>query len=200
MSVYCFTAAFSSAHADHFIHHKITSNVLLDIAWWQNQLLLPWCGLHLKKPPEPSSSRIYVDTLTSWGVGLIIDGKWQAWWLIPGWKFEGRDIGWAEMVAIEPATRTVIAMGICSSHFIFNFDNMGVGSGLSAGRSCNTHQNASLQRIVSLFTLHNIFLTMSYVPTLSNPADGLSHGVFPSNSLHLGSRWVTPSRLLRSIF
>lgn len=55
---------------------------------------------------------ISVDASTSWGIVLVIDGQWQAWQLVPGWKSDGRDIGWAEMVAIEFVTHTVVAMGL----------------------------------------------------------------------------------------
>ncbi|CAL1715691.1 unnamed protein product [Somion occarium] len=43
---------------------------------------------------------LFVDASTSWGIGLVANGKWLAWQLKPGWKSDGRDIGWAEMVAI----------------------------------------------------------------------------------------------------
>lgn len=72
---------------------------------------------------------------------------------------------------------------------------MGVVGALKSGRSRNSWKNASLQRIVSLFSLHGIFLTITDVPTLQNPADGPSRGVFPSMSNRLASSFRLPARL-----
>ncbi len=44
---------------------------------------------------------ISVDASTDWGIGVVVNGKWDAWSLRPGWKSEGRNIGWLEALAVE---------------------------------------------------------------------------------------------------
>jgi len=39
----------------------------------------------------------------SWDIGVVIGDQWAAWRLIPGWNTAGRDIGWAETIALELA-------------------------------------------------------------------------------------------------
>lgn len=118
------SSSFSLARPGRFARHRVTAAVLVGIEWWWDRLSQPWCGLHLKKPPAPSPHMIFVDTSTSWGIGLVIDGQWQAWQLVPGWKGNSHSIGWAEMVAIKSATRTVVAMGLRDLHPVFRSDNM----------------------------------------------------------------------------
>ena len=60
-----------------------------------------------------------MDASTSWGIGFWMEGKWIAWQSIPGWKNDGRDIGWLEMVAIEPALHAVIGVGHKDVHLVF---------------------------------------------------------------------------------
>jgi hypothetical protein len=69
--------------------------------------------------PTPHVSKIFVDALTLWGISFIMDRKWLAWPLIPGWKSDDSDIGWVEMVAVELALHAVITAGIQNTHLIF---------------------------------------------------------------------------------
>ena len=55
-------------------------------------LLLPWTAI------DPN---VWVDASTDWGISVIYGRLWAAWRLKPGWKSEGRDIGWVESVALE---------------------------------------------------------------------------------------------------
>jgi hypothetical protein len=54
----------------------------------------------------------------SWGISFVLSNKWVAWELIPGWKADGRDIGWAEMVAVKLALQVLIANNLSNSHII----------------------------------------------------------------------------------
>jgi len=47
--------------------------------------------------------RQWVDASTDWGIGMVIGSQWVAWKLVHGWKLDGRDIGWAESIALELA-------------------------------------------------------------------------------------------------
>ena len=73
----------------------------------------------LQPQPAPLSLLICMDASTSWGIGFWMEGKWIAWQSIPGWKNDGRDIGWLEMVAIEPALHAVIGVGHKDVHLVF---------------------------------------------------------------------------------
>jgi hypothetical protein len=120
-----------------------------------------------------------MDASTSWGIGFWMEGKWIAWRSIPGWKTDGRDIGWLEMVAVELALHAVIAAGYENVHLIFRSDNSGVVGALKCGSSRNAPQNSILHRIIHLFHDHDLWVTTTWIPTKDNPADDPSRGVFP---------------------
>jgi hypothetical protein len=161
--------------------------VLEDIAFWREMLSQEFCGSALARPPSPVSTEFYVDASTSWGVGVVFDGSWNAWRLRQGWKTDGRDIGWAEMVAIELGLRTAIAAGTRDTHFVIKSDNMGVIGALSSGKSRNLQQNRVLQLIVTLMRSHGLWITSEYVPSASNIADLPSRGI-PATSRPRSSR------------
>jgi hypothetical protein len=128
---------------------------------------------------------LFVDASSSWGIGLILNGKWLAWEFKRGWKSDGREIGWAEMVAVELAVRTLITTKITNRHIVVRSDNQGVVGALTAGRSHGTQQNAILREIVKLIQGHNLWISAIWVATHENPTDGPSRGKFPDRrSLH----------------
>jgi len=42
---------------------------------------------------------------------VVIGNQWAAWKLIPGWDSAGRDIGWAESIALELAILMLLDIG-----------------------------------------------------------------------------------------
>ena len=137
-------------------------------------------GMRIICPPDPLNSRIFVDASTGWGIGLILDGKWLAWQFKDGWKSEGCEIGWAEMMAVELAIWTLITGRFIKCHVIVCSDNKGVVGTLGAGRSQGTQQHMILHEIVKLIQDHNL-----WIPTSGNLADSPLRGVFPGkDSLH----------------
>jgi hypothetical protein len=130
-------------------------------------------------PPEPLDNRVFVDASTGWGIGMILDGKWLAWQLKDGWKSEGREIGWAEMVAVELAVRTLITGRFTKCHVIVRSDNKGVVGALEAGRSRGTQQNMILHEIIRLIQDRDLWISTTWIPTAENPADDPSRGIFP---------------------
>ncbi|RDB24632.1 hypothetical protein Hypma_008188 [Hypsizygus marmoreus] len=180
--LYKFRAAFP-VDAPPWCQHRVTPSVFAAIAWWRETLSTSWCSLHIVRPPEPLSIPIFVDASTSWGIGFYMNGKWLAWKLRPGWKSDDRDIGWAEMVAVDLALHAIIASGLRDCHLVINSDNTGVVGALSTGRSRNSQQNAILRRIVENFQAHGIWLTLNWIPTTHNIADAPSRGLFPPKKL-----------------
>lgn len=162
---------------------KITAAVAEDIKWWCTSLQDTWCGMNIVKPPPPLHIQLFVDASTGWGLGLTLDGKWLAWQFISGWKADERDIGWAEMVAVELAVRTLVSAGYKNSHIIIHSDNKGVVGSMRAGRSRNAPSNAILRHIVALLQEHSLWITTEWVSTKLNPADAPSRGNFASRSL-----------------
>lgn len=180
-SLYRLSARFP-ADAHSLCTRKISGEALADVAWWRDQLSLPFCGMGISTPGSPSPTPLFVNASTSWGIGLIFGDHWSAWRLSDGWKSEGRDIGWAEMVAVELALRSLIAAGFRDTHFLLRSDNQGVVGALRAGFSCSSQQNTILRHIVSLLLEHSLWFTTVWVASADNPADAPSRGVFPPSS------------------
>lgn len=193
-SLYRFAARFRPTDST-FRKISVPTEVIDDVQWWTQQLSLPFCGIYIEVPPTPYTIQIYVDASTSWGIGLIIDGHWFAWKLIPGWKSDGRDIGWAEMVAIELAVMVLITMGHSNCHFVIHSDNQGVVGAFRAGMSRSSQQNSVLRRILMQYNDHKIFVSTKWVASEDNPADDPSRGVFPPASQQLDVACTIPYSL-----
>lgn len=150
---------------------SITSKVSNDIKWWRTQLSADFCRMILQLLPAPLNLRICMDASTSWGMGFWIEGKWAAWCAIPGWKTDGQDISWLEMVAVELALTAIIAAKYKNVHLNFHSDNCGVVGALSNGSSHNTAKNLILCRIIHLCNDNHIWVTTSWITSEDNPAD-----------------------------
>lgn len=180
-SFYKFLSTFKPDTPSH-IKHTIGPALHDDALWWRNELAKPWCGINIRIPPDPLKSEIFVDASTKWGVGFIMDGKWLAFKFVPGSFTEGRNIGWGEMVAVELAVRAIVNAGHHDCHIHIRSDNAGVVGALNVDMSRNTQENAILRQILLLFHIHKIWLTITWISTKVNPADGPSRGVFGKKS------------------
>ena len=100
-----------------------------------------------------------------------------------GWNSEGKEIGWGEMVAVELPIWTLVTAKFSNVHVIMRSDNQGVVGALKAGRSQGTQQNAILREIVRLIQEHKLWVSMIWIPTSENPADGPSRGMFAGRKL-----------------
>ncbi|KAF5343250.1 hypothetical protein D9758_013431 [Tetrapyrgos nigripes] len=182
-SLHCFVAGFTDDSWP-FLHHKYTKSVWNDLTWWLKQLQLPFLGLHIVKPPPIDNSiSLFVDASTSWGIRLVLNGRWLAWQFRPNWSGNGCHIGWAEMVAVKLAILTLVTSHIKNTHIWIRSDNQGVVSTLQAGYSRGQAQNASLHCIVDCMQQHAIWLSVEWVPSKDNIADALSQGSFPSRAM-----------------
>lgn len=183
-SLYRFLSQFQAR--SRFVKLSIPKPVLADIKWWRGILSDPAsCSMPICHRPPASSCQIYVDASTSWGVGLVIDGRWQAWRLSSGWNTDGRDIGWAEMLAVEMALLTLVAGKFPPATYTIHSDNSGVVGAFGASRSRNPHQNSILHHILILMRDSNIWLNTHWIPSEENLADGPSRGVFPPQSCRI---------------
>lgn len=182
VSLYKFRGGFKSNGAK-FLKHKLSREIAEDMAWWMQRLQGEFVGINVIRPPTPLDTKLFVDASTGWGIGLVLDGRWLAWQFKDGWKAEGREIGWAEMVAVELAVRTLVTGKFFKSHVIVRSDNQGVVGALKAGKSRGTQQNFILREIVRLIQDHELWISSIWVPTLDNLADGPSRGIFPDKKL-----------------
>lgn len=72
---------------------------------------------------------IWVDASSNWGIGVVIGDTWDTWkWSVPFeiWHVECRDIGWAEMVAIELVALRLEELGVTNANILVCGDNIGV--------------------------------------------------------------------------
>jgi hypothetical protein len=135
--------------------------------------------LHIREIPQANHEEIYVDASTSWGLGFVWKKKWLAWKLKDSWRTDGRDIGWAEMVAVFLAVTILVAGNVRDAHFILRSDNTGVCGSFVAGRARNSAQNDILKHMVDLLRDHDIFFTVKWISTVENLADAPSRGCLP---------------------
>jgi hypothetical protein len=149
---------------------------LIDIRWWRDQLALDFCGSTLSKPPPASPVEFWVDASSSWGIGVVFAGEWEAWRFSTGWDTDGRNIGWAEIVAIELGLLFAVHKGFSDTHFLIKSDNQGVIHAIKGGKSRSPTQNLVLQHITSLLSQHKLWISSLYVPSVDNLADPPSRG------------------------
>lgn len=77
-----------------------------------------------------------MDASTSWGIGLLINKQWAAWKLLLNWDTNGRDIGWAESIAVELATLWVTEQQHFDAEITIHGDNTSViANAYKKGRS-----------------------------------------------------------------
>lgn len=162
------------------VTHKIPQLALDDVSWWTSQLSADVCARKLRTIPDPLPLVVFVDASTSFGIGFLADNRWLAWRLLPDWKCDGRDIGWAEMVAIDLGLRALIHSGLRNVHIKFQSDNQGVVGALKAGRSRSLAQNDILRRLTSFAMDHDIWFSVDWVKSADNLSDNVSRGIFPS--------------------
>jgi len=177
----------ASFHGDEFTRRYPPPSLISNLKWWATELQIPDFDRQLTPCGPPLDLGIFVDASTSWGIGIIIEGKWLALQLKPSWKIPGRDICWLEMIAVELATYILEAKGIRESTVTIHSDNQGTMGSMNKACSPNTHINLSIRQTYTVLCPNFITLDLIYIPTKSNPADPLSHGVLglPHNRLSL---------------
>lgn len=125
-SYLCNLSAFISSFPSHFGSRYPPPSVVSDLKWWFNVLSSPPVPQNLVPRGLPQDPDLWVDTSTDWGIGLTLDGKWNTWTLVSGWKGQGCDIGWLEAVAVELAILTLFDLGWRDTCILVHSDNQGV--------------------------------------------------------------------------
>jgi len=162
-------------------------SVMTDLNWWLNKLTETTACRSLTLPVTPANIDIWVDASTSWGIGILIDGRWDAWKVVEGWEAEGRNIMWLEAIAVEFVIGTIAALGHRDLHLLLRSDNTGVIGSFHKGRSRNFQVNFSIRRTELVLDASKLSFVSSYVQSADNLADPISRGILPSLELQIVS-------------
>ena len=131
----------------------------------------------------------------TWGIGLVVGSHWAAWCLVDGWKAAGRDIGWAESIALEIAVLWALASGLTDAELVIRGDNISVICAFQKGHSQNLQRNDSIRRITSSLVPSNVIIKPIHVASEDNKADRISRGTFGSLSDILPCIFSLPAKI-----
>jgi len=150
-----------------------------DLNWWKRTLSSQHLARTIPGLCTVHEFFAYSDASSGHGIGIVINGRWRAWDLLPGWQSEGRDIGWAESVGFELLVLTILDSCPPGIHFKVYGDNRGVVEGWWTGRSRSRTCNEIFKQIHNATSNHKCTVLTRYVPSKGNPADGPSRGIYP---------------------
>jgi len=187
-------ASFISKFPNDFTTCHAPKSVLESLRWWEAILLNPHCA-HSLKPCQMLNPDLWVNASTSWGIGIIHGNKWSVWTLMPGWKAEGRDISWANSIALELAVCILVEYNLCNCSIIICSDNTGVIGAYDKGRSCNIPHNDSINHITLYIVPSNIMIIPTYVASTLNRANPIYCGILGPSHLHTDLPPVLPPEL-----
>jgi hypothetical protein len=166
----------ASFHGDEFITRRPSRSMITNLSWWLEKLSQPHVVQSLHSYGPLQDLGIYVDTSTSWGIGIIIGDKWAAFRLSPSWKIPGRDICWLETVAIELLIYLLEAKAFRETHLLLHSDNQGTIGAFEKGCSGNIHINLAICHTHLVLMDLSIITQTTYVESHANLADPISHG------------------------
>ena len=175
-----------------FVPHTPPRDTPQDLIWWARLLDTETLSRHIPGPAPLDDLRAFSDASSGFGIGITIGDNWRAWRLLPGWKADGRDIGWAEAVGFELLVRSILSSSSGSVNLKVYGDNKGVVEGWWKGRSRNKQANLVFRRIHALMGARQSSVHTRYAPSKENPADDPSQGVYPPRSLLLPRLPIPP--------
>ncbi|CAA7270451.1 unnamed protein product [Cyclocybe aegerita] len=170
-----FTALFTD---NPFMPRAAPQSTSQDLFWWKQTLSRPELSRFIPEPHLVLDTAAYSDTSSEIGIGIVIGERWRAWCLLPGWKQEGRDIGWAEAIGFFFLILALVGENDGETHHRVYGDNQGVVEGWWKGRSRNTPTNEIFKQIHSTNKHHGTTFYTRYVASEYNPADGPSRGIY----------------------
>jgi hypothetical protein len=178
-------AFLSIFHDKPFLKRTPPHRLYEDLQWWRETLTEPRTISRLIPGIRPVVDLgAFSDASSEVGIGIIIGEKWRAWRLLPGWKGEGRDIGWAEALGFLFLITTATRLSRAADIRVYG-DNKGVVEGWWKGRSRNPPTNDIFKLIHDMASQLDINIYTRYVPSKQNPADVPSRGVYGSKALLL---------------
>lgn len=153
-----------------------------DLHWWKITLKQPTLARPIPGPSFIDNQAAYSDASSEVGIGVTIGNRWRAWRLLPGWKKDGRDIGWAEAVGMLFLATLLATEYKRATHQKVFGDNRGVVEGWWNGRSRSIPTNDVFKLLHTLSEETQIIFHARYVPTDENPADDPSRGKYGDTS------------------
>ena len=157
----------------------------IDLLWWKERLAQPTIIRNIPGPFPIVDANAYSDASSEVGIGITIGNRWRAWRLLPGWKANSRDIGWAEAIGFWFLVLTLTPTTPRGTHTKIFGDNRGVVEGWWKGRSRNKPTNDIFKHIHALSEAQGVLFHTRYAPSKENPADGPSRGEYYHSSLLL---------------
>ncbi len=191
-SIFSFASSFNE---NRYSRRYPTSPMIRDLKWWETTLSEPGLFRSLQPKGPRLGWDISVDASTDWGIGVVVNGKWDAWSLRPGWKSEGRNIGWLEALAVEFLVYILEANDLRDVTIPAHSDNQGVIGAFEKGRSRSVSINLSIQRSAVILTTRGISLSLSYIESAKNPADPISRGDLGLPEMRLKTYFQLPDEL-----
>jgi hypothetical protein len=178
-----------------FVPHTPPRNCAADLRWWSATLCQSTISRSVPGPCIVLDPNAFSDASSGVGIAIWVDGWWRAWRLIPGWKRDGRDIGWAEAVGFEFLVLSIIQATKSNPVPCFKVygDNRGVVEGWWKGRSRNRPTNSVFKRVHNATQSASCVVLTRYVPSALNPADDPSRGRYPPRSLLLPPIPIPPA-------
>ena len=190
---------FLSKFLNDFVSHHVPHAVFTQLSWWKDALSKP--PMHRSLTPLPLVDLdIWTNASSSWGIGIYIKSHWAAWRLAANWAQSGRDIRWAEAIALELVVLWLAETGQHDVVIKVHCDNSNVINAFWKGRSRNEPRNACIHRILVILATSNLALYPVYVPSSENKADSLSRGVLGDPMLRIPSPFPLPSALSPFLF
>jgi len=172
-SISAFVAIFDSKHKPRWGPTSLKH----DLTWWESILSTVGTPRSLVPRGTLRDLDIWGDASTSWGIGIHFGDQWDAWQLLPNWRTEGRDIGWAESIAVELIVRMLDAMNLENAAVLIRSDNEGVIGAYTKGRGRNFQVNHAIRRVEAIGLATNVSYVLSYVESKLNKADPISRGI-----------------------
>ena len=188
-------SVFIAKFPNEFSCHHAPKAVNESLCWWDAILAKSDCSQSLK-PHQHIDPDLWVNASTSWGIGIIYSSLWYAWALTPGWKVDGRDIGWAKSMVLELTVLILIDQNFQDCSIVICSDNTGIISTYHKGRSRNIPHNNTICRITSCSIPNNITIIPTYVESLLNRADPISRSILGLPHLCVVSPPALPLELL----
>jgi hypothetical protein len=190
-----FSASFKG---DTYMKRYAPASVWTALQWWDDTLSKPniWRSLVARGPLQ--DLHIYVDASTDWGIGVVLDGRWDAWKGIGSWNSDWRHIGWLEAIALEFVIYAIEKADLRDAFLLVHSDNKGVIGAFDKGRSRNFEINLSIRRSHYVLASRNITLDLTYIRSADNPADPLSRGALGTvaSRIPVTSFFTLPDELL----
>jgi hypothetical protein len=121
------------------------------------------------------------DASESFGIGIIISGKWAQFRLKEGWQnafHHVKNIAWLETVAVRLGLLMLIELDVRPGRlFYVNTDNTTTEAVITKRRSNDRAVNSEWRSIQDVLILNEVDLQARCVCSAENRADGLSRGV-----------------------